>query len=203
MTRGLTPPSTLTSEDVMALAQVRKDIWVNAAQGFLLGGSSSYLLHRAAKLAQDKQWIKILPTLSRNTAFASVMVGASLGSFVFATTTGKNSVHTLHPIFSRGARPQAVPADDHDKNVTYQDAQYRAQAHEDLRDIKNRSLSLARTRTHVREQLVDDEEKTGRVELERNRVMRRASLTRNFQAGHGLNDSHGGHWVPEDQFRKD
>lgn len=198
------PPSSLTSDDLLALAQVRKDIWVNAAKGFLAGGASSYLLYRATKLAQDKGWLKniLRSPLSKNAGFASVMVGASLGSFVLASTTGKNSVHTLHPVFARGSKRAVVPADDDDASVNYRDAKYRAQAHEDLRDIKNKSLSLARSRTQVREQLMDaDEAPDARQELERNRILRRESLSKSFRAGQGLSDSHGGHWV-QDQFRK-
>ena len=205
------PPSSLTSDDLLALAQVRKDIWVNAAKGFVAGGASSYLLYRATKLAQGQEWFQKLNImrggpLSKNAGFAAVMVGASLGSFIFASTTGKNSVHTLHPVFARGAKRAVVPAADDDASVNYRDAKYRAQAHEDLRDIKNKSLSLARSRTQAREQLMDAEEtpeELRRQELERNRIMRRESLTKSFQTGHGgLSDSHGGHWV-QDQFRKE
>lgn len=199
------PPSSLTPEDLMALAKIRKDIWYNGAQGFLVGGASSYLLYRATKFGQQRDWriIRALVNfpLTKNHGFAGAMLGASLGSFLFAVTTGRNAVHTLHPVFSRG-RLQQPDSTGAAAPVSYRDARDRARTYEDLRDIKNQSLSLARTRTQVRDQLMDDAEQPVEDDLQRNRLMRRESMSKSFQAGHGLSDSHGGHWV-QDQFRKE
>lgn len=198
MNGGPAAPASLTLDDLRALQQIRKDIWVHAAQGFFGGGSAAYLMHRAGKMAHNRQWIK--SSLSTNAAFAGVMIGASIGSFLMATTTGKNSVHTLHPVFARNARPMAVPDDNEDKTkVSYKDAQFRAQETLDMRDFKNKSLSLTRQRTQMLETLSAENDRDDRDDLVRNRVMRRASLTSNLKTGHGLNDSHGGQWVQRQQ----
>jgi len=199
MTRGLYPPQSLSKEDIMTLAQVRKDIWLNAAKGFFLGGSVSYLGHRIVRFAHNRKLID--KSLGKNSAFAVVMIGSALGSFLMATTTGKNSVHALHPVFQRGAQPAAVPLDDTAK-ANYKDAKYRAQAAEDLRDVRNHSLSLVRERSLKREQL---EAETNPEDLQRNRVSRRKSLASSFATGHGISDSHGGHWTDKEEtkFRKE
>ncbi|CAB9511502.1 expressed unknown protein [Seminavis robusta] len=168
MTRGHSPPSSLTSEDIVSLAMVRRDIWKSAMTGFVVGGTGSFLLHKTAEYL-SKHRSKVLPlTLTRNTAFATVMMGASLGSFLAATTTGKNQVHHLHPIFQRGnTNANTVPLVNA-VDISPEDAE--------------------------------------RLERERNRIMRRASLNQAIRApGHGLNDSHGGHWVQDSttQFRKE
>jgi len=171
MTRGHTPPDTLTAEDFMSLAQVRKDIWTNAMKGFGFGAASGYLLHRGAVFANQKKWITA--GLGRNTVFASVMVGASLGSFLFATSQGKNSVHTLYPLFERSKKTVTVPKDGDD------------------------DLELNKLLTEREKQLRLREANSARIELERNRILRRASLNSTIKGGHGLSDSHGGHWVQD------
>lgn len=199
MTRGHTPPSTLTSEDILALGEVRRDIWTNGLYGFLGGGATAYVLHRGALFARDRKVISA--SLNRNTAFASVMLGAALGSFLLSTTTGKNSVHNLHPIFERGAQPVAVGKNrEEDKEYSYQRSRARATTGRNEELERNQ---LVRKNSAYGAQFggEDPDEKVNRLELERNRIMRRASLTRNLKEGQGLNDSHGGHWV-EDKFNK-
>lgn len=178
MTRGQTPSPSLSSEDILTLTEIRRDIWLNSARGFVVGGASSYLMHRVAVFANSKKWITM--NLNRSTAFASFMLGASLGSFLFATAEGKNSVHNLHPIFERGAKKLAVPND----NVAASNYE--------------KSLQLRRTSPFGD----NSRQPASRQELERNRIIRRASLHGSMQEGHGLNDSHGGHWV-KDEFRKE
>ena len=41
-----------------------------------------------------------------------------------------------------------------------------------------------------------------RLERERNRILRRASLSKTLRSGHGLNDAHGGNWVRDDNGGK-
>jgi hypothetical protein len=180
--RGNTsPPPTLTSEDILSLTQVRRGIYLNAAKGLLMGASSGYLLHRLAMVANRRKIVSL--TLTRNTAFASVMLGSALGSFLFATIEGKNNVHKLHPIFERGKTlPQT--SDNEDLDLSY-------------------SQRLRAMEQQQKQQEGVDPETADRLELERNRIMRRASLSRSIKAGHGLNDSHGGQWVhDESEYRK-
>lgn len=172
MTRGHTPPDTLTAEDILSLREIRRDIWTNGAIGFFGGGAIGYLLHRGAVAARDRKYFHA--SLNRNTAFASCMLGAALGSFVLSTTAGKNSVHNIHHVFERGAQPLAVEKDGDKERYS-------------------KIVTGAKAR---------NEENVDRGELERNRILRRATLSRKFKEGQGLNDSHGGHWV-EDKFRKE
>lgn len=85
------------------LNTVRKEIWSNAFYGLGLGSLSGFLIHSLAAQASHRKWLKNLQT-NRNTAFMSVMLGGAIGSFVLATTTGKNEVHQLHSIFESGSR---------------------------------------------------------------------------------------------------
>jgi hypothetical protein len=177
MSRGnSSPPPTLTSEDILSLTQVRRGIYWSAAKGFLVGASSGYLMHRMAIFANQSKVVSL--TLNRNTAFASVMFGSALGSFLMATMEGKNNVHKLHPIFDRGST-KPLHEDDEDHFRSYSQR---------LRAMEDQQGGV-------------DPETADRLELERNRIMRRASLSRSIKAGHGLNDSHGGQWV-QDEFRK-
>ena len=50
--------------------------------------------------------------MNRNTLFMAVLGGGALGSFVFATAKGKESVHKMHSIFQVGATPPQLKKDD-------------------------------------------------------------------------------------------
>ena len=162
MSRSFTPPSTLSKDEIRTIADVRRDIWTASFQG-LAGGSFAGLAgHALASYGASRQWWKF--RTNRNTWMASFFLGGALGSFVMATTTGKNQVHQLHPIFQVGARPPP-PA------KTYHDA---------LEEARDRSL---REETE---------------QLRQNRLYRRATLSNSLQ-GRGLSDSHGGHWVANEE----
>jgi hypothetical protein len=203
MTRGLYPPESLSKDDIESLHEVRKNVWVGGFQGFCAGFASGYLIHRAAVFANEKKWITA--SLSKNTKFATIMVLGSLGSFVGATTTGKNTVHTLHPVFQKGKQSQHHNSSAHsDSDQNYKRSLQRAkERNDDLRELER--SRLARNASKTRENAVifadDEAARTDRLELERNRILRRASLNSSLKAGHGLSDSHGGHWV-QDDFRK-
>jgi hypothetical protein len=111
--------------------------------------------------------------LNRNTLFLSVLGGGAFGSFLFAVTMGKNQVHNLHSIFQVGANPKG-----------------------DL-DYYQQSLQKARERGEdIREAPVPNQ--VDLEELEQSRIIRRRTVNDSIRTGHGLSDSHGGHWVPED-----
>jgi hypothetical protein len=44
--------------------------------------------------------------LNRNTAFLSFLAGGAFGSFLMATTTGKNQVHKIHDVFQVGSKQE-------------------------------------------------------------------------------------------------
>lgn len=91
----------MSNEDIKTVADVRRDIWTNAFYGMGLGSLVGIVGHRAAHLG-NRQGLWKLP-LNRNTLFLSILLGCTSGSFLMATTTGKNQVHKLHPIFELGA----------------------------------------------------------------------------------------------------
>mmetsp|Transcript_7889 Transcript_7889/g.12167 ORF Transcript_7889/g.12167 Transcript_7889/m.12167 type:complete len:151 (+) Transcript_7889:137-589(+) len=109
MSRAFHPPDTLSKEDIRTLADVRRDIWTNGFIGMGTGSVGCLAMH---------EWVRIVHTrfakhqkdlmYSRNTSMLSFLFGASLGGFVMATTTGKNVVHNLHPIFNAGAKTAPV-----------------------------------------------------------------------------------------------
>ena len=106
--------------------------------------------------------------LNRNTLFLSVLGGGAFGSFIFAVTMGKRQVHNLHSIFQANANPKG------DKKLDYY------------------QRTLQDTKEAPAQNDVDLEK------LEENNVIRRRTVHDSIRTGHGLSDSHGGHWVPED-----
>ena len=102
MTRGLHPPETLSEDDVHTLRALRRDIYTNGAIGGLLGASSGIVLYTGAQYGKKFGFFK-RTTLNRNVGMLTVLSSFAVGCFIAASTTGKNEVHVLHPIFRVGA----------------------------------------------------------------------------------------------------
>jgi hypothetical protein len=140
------------------------------------GAGSGLVLHTGAQWARR---FGLFPAkLNRNTAMLAVLGGGALGMFIFAARTGKEQVHNLHPIFQVGALPEG--------DLDYQRALIKARERdEDVgefdKDSPNRSDKLDLNK------------------LQKMRVVRRRSLMDSIEKGHGLSDSHGGHWYPENE----
>lgn len=166
MSRAFTPPETLSKEDIRTIADVRRDIWTNAFAGLGVGTVAGYILHTSARLVHQRGIWK-LPFLNRNTAFLAVLLGGAVGSFVMATTTGKNEVHQLHSIFQVGATPPR-----------------------DKISLSDDELVLLQSKEHP-----ESLNKLDRTKRERNRLFRRATLNKSMEQVGGLSDSHGGRWV--------
>lgn len=126
--------------------------------------------------------------MNRNTAFLSVLLGGAIGSFAMATTTGKNEVHQLHPIFQVGSRTNPNSKIDSSSSLSAYELSL-LQAKE--RDEDLRSLESRRHMTTAEQDVMD------RVRREKNRLYRRATLTKSMEHVGGLSDSHGGHWVQD------
>jgi hypothetical protein len=137
------------------------------------GSGSGLVLHTAAQWMSKSGYLLRSAKLNRNTLFLSVLGGGALGSFIFATTMGKKQVHNLHSIFQVGANPKG--------GLDYQ-----------------QTLQKARERGEdtIREAPVQNS--VDLEKLEQNCVIRRRTVNDSIRTGHGLSDSHGGHWVPED-----
>jgi len=110
MSRAFTPPDTMSKDDIRTVADVRRSIWTNGLTGLGLGSSGALVVHTVASLGMRRGLWKL--PLNRNTAMLSTMLGGASGSFIMATTAGKNEVHNLHPIFRLGAKETKKPTDD-------------------------------------------------------------------------------------------
>lgn len=139
MSRAFHPPDSLDKKDIKAIADVRRDIWKGGFYGILYGSMAGLSLHTVSKYVLSKYRKKSSShILTRNTSFLSFMLGGALGSFIMATTTGKNSVHNLHDIFEVGKSEKPL--------TPYQQAYDRAQ--QDAYSIDNRvERRLTRRRT--------------------------------------------------------
>lgn len=178
MTRAFTPPETMSKEDIRKVADVRRDIWTSAFWGMGVGSLSCFALHGVAQVASRRTSMLKGVTLNRNTALLSFLAGGAFGSFLMATTTGKNEVHKIHDVFSVGSKQE------------YEESLLRAQQREaDLRQMEHGRL--------VRRASFDAEEE--RKLRQKNRMMRRKTLQDNIQHGRGQSDSHGGRWAPEEE----
>jgi hypothetical protein len=67
------------------------------------GAGTGLVFHTGA------QWARRLgltnAKLNRNTLMLSILGGGAFGMFLFSSSTGKEQVHKLHPIFQNGAVP--------------------------------------------------------------------------------------------------
>ncbi|KAI2500761.1 hypothetical protein MHU86_13685 [Fragilaria crotonensis] len=104
MSRSFTPPDSLSKDDRRALADVRRAIWTDSFLGLAYGSVTALTGHTIVSLVTRSK------KLNRNTALLSFLLGGSLGSFLAATTTGKNQVHSLHHIFQVGATSTSNPS---------------------------------------------------------------------------------------------
>lgn len=188
MTRAFTPPETLSKEDIRKVADVRRDIWTSAFWGMGVGSVGCFALHTLAQVASRRGLIKGANTLNRNTALLSFLGGGAFGSFIMATTTGKNEVHKLHPVFEVGSKQE------------YEQSLIRAQQREEnLRSLERDRLVRRASQGVEGGEVVSISSLDGeRQERARNRMMRRKTLQDRLLHGQGQTDSHGGRWAPED-----
>jgi hypothetical protein len=175
---------TLSKEDVKTMADVRRDIWTSGFKGMIYGSFGGYLLHTFMRLGlntlSDASRGKLLLPgsekpirFTRNTAFFSVMAGGALGSFVLATTTGKNKVHNMHGIFEIGKNEYKTPY-----QQAYENAR-KAGENEEGKDYSPQELRRQRL------------------------LSRRRTMSTRLTQGHGLSDSHGGTWQFEEDLSED
>lgn len=218
MSRAFTPPDSLSEENIRTIADVRRDIWTSGFQGLVLGSTGGFFLHSIARFVHnrlpDSSKLKIaapgdMPMrFTRNTAWLSVMIGGAIGSFAMATAAGKNRVHKLHDIYEIGAS---------DGKTEYQRSLARAVDREE--EIRERLRRRVSRRATVRKRLEEGhglgdshggqwlaEKDDAKIEAEgaqglsideamQRRSLRRSTVRKRLEEGHGLSDSHGGHWV--------
>jgi len=146
---------TLSKEDVRIIADVRRDVWTSGFKGMGYGSIGGYTLHTVTRLLHNSlseatKGKLVLPgsdkpiRFNRNTAFFSFMAGGALASFVLATTTGKNKVHTMHPVFEIGKHEYKTPyqaAYDNARKPAKEDIEDTVESHEKRRISRRKSVS--------------------------------------------------------------
>lgn len=191
MSRAFHPPDTLSKDDVRKIADVRRDVWTSGFKGLFYGSAAGYGMHTAGRIVHDRilpddtkarirtifNMSKKQPLFSRNTAFLSFLAGGAFGSFIMATTTGKNEVHELHDIFHINEKKKET-------NTKYQQIVEGAQ-----RDSVDDGIGAIQ---------VNDMEENSDTRKKR-RLSRRRTVADRLAKGRGLSDSHGGHWLDEEE----
>lgn len=134
---------TLSKDDERIMADVRRNIWTNGFKGLGYGSAFGFISYTISNLVYntlDEVKKKKLPLqFNRNTAFLAVMASGALGSFVMATTSGKNSVHEMHPIFEIGKNEKLSPYQSSYKEARQQDEENDVEVH------RRRMLSRRKT----------------------------------------------------------
>ena len=156
MSRAFSPPDTLSKDDIRTIADVRRDVWTAGFKGLFYGSTGGWSMHTLVKFVHSRlpESTKLkLPSpgdapfrFSRNTAFLSFMLGGAIGSFVMATTAGKNRVHKLHSIYEVGK------AEKSDGMTDYQRDKVRA-LEEQEEEIRDRYLRRLSRRATIRKRL--------------------------------------------------
>ncbi|KAL3921085.1 MAG: hypothetical protein SGILL_002937, partial [Bacillariaceae sp.] len=201
MTRGLVPPNTLSDQDVHTLRVVRRDMYTNGVIGGGLGACAGFVTYTGALYAKKFGYLQKV-IVNRNHGMMMTLASFALGTFLAASKTGIEEVHTLHPVFRAGA----VDVDP-SQLQQQQQPQYDTNSYEGRRKalLENR---LARRKTmdnrlHNQNGLsdshagrwVEDDETIHKREIQDNRMARRRTLDNLIKKGHGLSDSHAGRWV--------
>ena len=104
MSRAFTPPDTMSQDDILRVADVRRAVWTGGFKGLGFGLTSGFGGFWAVKsflptsvlplkFRQGKYWML--------TTLASGAIFSQLG----ATSAGKNNIHTISDVYQRGARP--------------------------------------------------------------------------------------------------
>ncbi len=191
----------LSKENVKTIADVRRDIWTSGFKGLGYGSAGGYILHTTARLVHNslsdaaKGKLKFPGSdkpirFNRNTAFFSFMAGGALGSFLLATTKGKNEVHQMHDIFEIGKNEYKTP---------YQMAYENAKMKSEETDEERRRRHLSRRKT-ISKRLIEGQglsdshsgtwlQEDKMNEHEKRRSDRRISISKRLEDSSGLNRS--------------
>jgi hypothetical protein len=211
----------MSAEDRSTVADVRRELWTQGFVGLAAGTVSGFVAHTAASIGVRRNWFKL--KLNSNTGMLAVLLGGAMGSFIAASTAGKNEVHKMHPVFRKGQKTNVGSADNSGNNSDvvddyrnaptadhpssggnggsmYQQSLQRAKDREmDLQVLERRRSNRAMTTNTTTEPVPAAKEDQGLADRQRNRLYRRATMDRSMEAGHGgLSDAHGGHWYKDD-----
>ena len=96
---------TLDDRDVQALRNTRRHIWTGGINGLLGGALGAMTLWPALRFAEKKKMLGKFKLESKHLTGFVLTLGA-VSMIVGSMVAGRNSVHELHPVFKKGAKPK-------------------------------------------------------------------------------------------------
>ena len=164
-----------------------------------LGACAGLVLYTGAQHMKKRFGYFKNASFNRNTAMLTVFSSFAFGTFLLSSTTGKEEVHKLHPVFRVGAV-------DDDEGLTQRLKTNRMTRRKTVMDTiqRGRGFSDAHSGRWVEEESRNENEN---IELlKTNRMTRRKTVMDTIQRGRGFSDAHSGRWVDEQSettFRKE
>mmetsp|Transcript_8891 Transcript_8891/g.12293 ORF Transcript_8891/g.12293 Transcript_8891/m.12293 type:complete len:176 (-) Transcript_8891:237-764(-) len=167
MSRAFHPPDTLSKDEIRQIADVRRDIWKNGFYGLFVGSLSGYVIHSASKFIHGRM-----------------------------SDAAKMKIHAPGDVpikFSRNTAFLCVMVGGAVGSFTMATAAGKNSVHNlhDVFEVGKTPTGTDYQKSLQRAQMREEEIK----ERERRRILRRQSVQKRLEEGHGLSDSHGGHWV--------
>ncbi len=174
-----TPEETpLSKENYQAMADVRRSLWTAGFKGMGYGSLLGYSLHVGAKSVQS--W-----SMKRaNITSSSAAQESTAWYFLRGITFNKNTAFLS--VMAGGAVGAYVMSTAAGKNSVHN-------LHP-VFEVGKKNFGT-RYQTLIEQSKALEEEK----ERERRRLKRRETVIDRMAYGHGLSDSHGGHWTEEDE----
>lgn len=173
MSRAFSPPDTLSKDDIRTMADVRRNIWTAGFQGLAYGSITGFVVHSVSKFVYNR-----LPDTTK-----LKMVAPGDVPFRFSRNTAFLSVMV------GGAVGSFVMATAAGKNRVHK-----------LHGIYEAGKTEVVQGSDYQRDLARAQEREEEIrERNRRRLSRRATVRQRLEEGHGLSDSHGGHWTKEDE----
>ena len=176
----MNPPeeTSLSKENYQAMAEVRRSLWTSGLKGMGYGSVLGYSLHVGAKSIQS--W-----SMKRTNGVSSSAAQVSTARyFLQGITFNKNTAFLS--VMAGGALGAYVMSSVAGKNAVH-----------NLHPVFEKGKNTFGTRYQrlIEQSQALEEEK----ERELRRLKRRETVIDRMAYGHGLSDSHGGHWTEEDE----
>ena len=176
MSRAFHPPDTLSKEDIRAVAEVRRDVWTNGMKGLLYGSITGYFSHTISK------------------AIYTRMDDATKGKF---RVPGSDTPIRLK--FNRNTAFLSFMLGGALGSFAFATAAGKNQVH-NMHDVfevgkKEPEDSLSPYQRKVEDAKKDTE--LQEMDRRRRRLSRRENVAKRLEDGQGLSDSHGGHWLKD------
>ena len=138
--------------------------------------------------------------LNKNTFLLSSLLGGAIGSYIYALTTGRNVVHNLYPIFERAVRAKELSYEEALELATAKEAETKLLAQNRKENGRHHPYNNSEVGKNDFEN-GKRQESVERLRRETNRLYRKVTMKRTLTAKQGgLSDSHGGHWLSDEQI---